>query len=139
VLKQAGLLNCFNKKKKTIKGVGFDQPTAVHQHWHTDIKYVNFRGRFLFFISVIDGYSRYMVHHELRMSMQEFDVQITLQRALEKYPDCNPRIISDNGSQFISKGFAEYLRQLGLKHIRTSFDYPLSYPHIVDKKKSNYI
>jgi putative transposase len=126
VLKQAGLLNTFNKVKKTTKGFGFDQPTAVHQHWHTDIKYVNFRGTFLFFISVIDGYSRYMVHHELRMSMQEFDVQITLQRALEKYPDGKPRIISDNGSQFISKDFAEYLKQLGLQHIRTSIAYPQS-------------
>jgi len=57
------------------------------------------------------------------MSMQEFDVQITIQRALKKYPDCKPRIISDNGSQFISKDFAEYLRQLGLKHIRTTFTY----------------
>lgn len=126
VLKQAGLLNGFNKVKKTKKGFGFDQPTAVHQHWHTDIKYVKFRGTFLFFISVIDGYSRYMVHHELRMSMQEFDVQITLQRALEKYSVYKPRIISDNGSQFISKDFAEYLRQLGLQHIRTSFAYPQS-------------
>ena len=126
MLKQSSLLNRFNKVKKTTKGFGFDQPTAVHQHWHTDIKYVNFRGTFLFFISVIDGYSRYMVHHELRMSMQEFDVQITLQRALEKYPGYKPRIISDNGSQFISKDFAEYLKQLGLQHIRTSFAYPQS-------------
>ncbi|HKB86489.1 MAG TPA: hypothetical protein VKD08_09990, partial [Ignavibacteriaceae bacterium] len=73
VLKQAGLLNKYNKVKKTAKGLGFDQPTAAHQHWHTDIKYVNFHGTFLFFISVIDGYCRYMVHHELRLSMQEYD------------------------------------------------------------------
>jgi len=73
VLKQAGLLNKYNKVKKTAKGLGFDQPTAAHQHWHTDIKYVNFNGTFLFFISVIDGYCRYMVHHELRLSMQEYD------------------------------------------------------------------
>lgn len=55
-----------------------------------------------------------MVLHELRMNMQEFDVQITLQRALEKYPGCKPGIISDNGSKFISKDFAEYLKQPGL-------------------------
>jgi len=126
VLKYAGLLNRFNKVKSTTKGQGFDQPTAPHQHWHTDIKYVNFRGTFLFFISVIDGYSKYMVHHELRMSMQEFDVQITLQRALEKHPGFKPRIISDNGSQFISKDFAQYLKLIGLQHIRTSVAYPQS-------------
>jgi len=126
LLKAAGLLNRWNKVKRSNKGQGFDQPSAPHQHWHTDIKYVNYLGTFLFFISVIDGYSRYMVHHELRFSMQEFDVQITLQRALEKYPGYKPRIISDNGSQFISKDFAEYLKHLGLQHIRTSVAYPQS-------------
>lgn len=123
VLKKAGLLGKWNKVK-TLKGEGFTQPSKCHQHWHTDIKYVNFKGSFLFLISVIDGYSRYIVHHELRKSMQEFDVQLTLQRALEKYPDEKPRIISDNGSQFISKDFHDYLKFVGLQHIRTSIGYP---------------
>jgi putative transposase len=126
VLKSAGLLNQWKRVKKSSKGHGFNQPTAPHQHWHTDIKYVNFHGTFLFLISVIDGYCRYIVHHELRQSMQEFDIQITLQRALEKYPGYNPRIISDNGPQFISKDFAEYLKLAGLQHIRTSIAYPQS-------------
>ena len=126
ILKAAGLLNRWSKVKRSTKGRGFDQPIVPHQHWHTDIKYVNFHGTFLFFISVIDGFSRYMVHHELRQTMQEFDVQITLQRALEKYPGYKPRIISDNGSQYISKEFAQYLRLVGLQHIRTSVAYPQS-------------
>jgi putative transposase len=103
VLKLAGLLNRWNKSKKSSKGKGFEQPVSVHQHWHIDIKYVNFRWTFLFLISIIDGYSRYIVHHELRMNMQEYDVEITVQRALEKYPCAKPRLITDNGSQFISK------------------------------------
>ena len=126
VLKTAGLLNKWNKVKKSSKGDGFVQPTAPHQDWHTDIKYVNFQGTFLFLISVIDGYSRFIVHHELRRSMQEFDVQITIQRALEKYPDTNPRLISDNGSQYISRDFAVFIKNAGLQHIRTSVAYPQS-------------
>ena len=126
ILKATGLLNRWNKVKKSDKGGGFVQPTAVHQHWHTDIKYVNYHGTFLFLISVIDGYSRYIVHHELRQNMQEFDIEITIQRALEKHPGCKPRIISDNGPQFISKDFAEYLKFVGLQHIRTSIAYPQS-------------
>src|SRR4030042_5193464 len=58
--------------------------------------------------------------------MQEYDVQITIQRALEKYPFAKPRLITDNGSQFISKDFAEYLKLVGLQHIRTSVAYPQS-------------
>ncbi len=126
VLKSMGLLNRWNKVKKSSKGNGFEQPISVHQHWHIDIKYINFRGTFLFLISIIDGYSRYIVHHELRMNMQEYDVEITVQRALEKYPCARPRLITDNGSQFISKDFAEYLKQAGLQHIRTSIAYPQS-------------
>lgn len=126
VLKAAGLLNRWNKVKKSNKGTGFEQPTTPHQHWHTDIKYVNFRGTFLFLISVIDGYSRYIVHHELRMNMQEFDVQLTLQRAIEKYPSAKPRLITDNGPQYIAKDFAEYLKFAGLQHIKTSLNYPQS-------------
>jgi putative transposase len=126
VLKSAGLLNRWNKVKKSSKGNGFDQPILPHQHWHTDIKYVNFRGTFLFLISVIDGYSRYIVYHELRTNMQVYDVQIVIQRTLEKYPGVKPRLITDNGSQYISKDFAEYLKLVGLQHIRTSIAYPQS-------------
>lgn len=126
ILKKCGLLNKWNQVKKTKKGRGFQQPTKPHQHWHIDIKYINFRGSFLFLISIIDGYSRYIVHYELRQNMQEYDVELTIQRALEKYPDAKPRIISDNGSQFISKDFASYLKFVGLQHIRTSVAYPQS-------------
>ena len=113
----------YSVRRKLLTG---REPVKPHQHWHTDIKYVNFRGTFLFLISVIDGYSRYIVHHELRMSMQEFDVQITIQRALEKHPLSRPRLITDNGSQFISKDFAQYIKLVGLQHIRTSIAYPQS-------------
>lgn len=126
VLKNAGLLNKWNEAGTSSKGTGFNQPIAAHRHWHVDIKYVNFKGTFLFLISVIDGYSRYIVQHDLRMNMQEFDVQLTIQKAIEKYPGYSPRIISDNGSQFISKDFAQYLKFAGLQHIRTSIAYPQS-------------
>ena len=138
VLKSAGLLNRWNKVKKSTKGNGFNQPSAPHQHWHPDIKYVNFQGTFLFLISVVDGYSRYIVHHELRQNMQEFDIEITIHRALEKYPGEKPRIISDNGRQFISKDFAEYLKFVGLQYIRTSVAYPQSNGKIERYHRSIY-
>lgn len=126
VLKEAGLLNRWNAKSSSKKGKGFNQPERTHQHWHTDIKYINYKGTFLFFISVIDGYSRYIVHHEIRKNMTEKDVAIVIQRALEKYPDENPRLISDNGSQYIAKEFGLYMKEVGLQHIRTSVNYPQS-------------
>lgn len=126
ILKKAGLLNRWNQVKSSRKGNGFYQPDKPHKHWHVDIKYVNFRGSFLFLISVIDGYSRYIVQHELRKNMKEYDVEITVQKALEKFPNVKPRIISDNGVQFISRDFSAFIKQAGLQHIRTSIAYPQS-------------
>ncbi len=129
VLKSAGLLNRWNKTSTQLKKHGFEQPQFPHEHWHIDIKYVNYKGTFLFLISIIDGYTRYIVHHELRINMQEYDVEITLQQAVEKYPQSRvleTRVISDNGTQFISKDFTEYLRFTGLQHVKTSIAHPQS-------------
>jgi putative transposase len=58
--------------------------------------------------------------------MTEADIEIILQRAKEKYPEARPRIISDNGPQFIAKDFKEFIRISGMTHVRTSPYYPQS-------------
>jgi transposase InsO family protein len=58
--------------------------------------------------------------------MIEADVKIILQRAKEKFPDARPRIISDNGQQFVAKDFKEFIRISGMTHVRTSPFYPQS-------------
>jgi putative transposase len=58
--------------------------------------------------------------------MAEADIEIILKRAKELYPDAKPRIISDNGPQFIAKDFKEFIRISGLTHVRTSPFYPQS-------------
>lgn len=126
ILNKHGLLMRWRPLKKSLKKKGFKQPRKPHEHWHIDIAYINVKGTFMYLICVLDGYSRMILHHELRTEMKEWDVQITLQRTIEKYPHAKPRLITDNGSQFISKDFKEYLRVCGLKHARTSVNYPQS-------------
>jgi transposase InsO family protein len=125
VLQQAG---CFARWNRTesAKGRGFQQPLRPHEHWHTDISYVNICGTFYYLVSVLDGCSRFLVHWELRESMREADVEIVLQRAREKFLDATPRIITDNGPQFIAKDFKEFIRLCGMTHVRTSPYYPQS-------------
>jgi len=53
-------------------------------------------------------------------------VEIILERAKEKYPAARPRIISDNGPQFIARDFKEFIRLSGMTHVRTSPFYPQS-------------
>lgn len=125
VLQHAGCFDRWNRGK-TAKGKGFHQPLAAHEHWHVDISYVNVCGTFYYLIGVLDGCSRYLVHWELRESMKEADVEIVLQRAREKFPGARPRIISDNGPQFIARDFKEFIRMCGMTHVRTSPYYPQS-------------
>jgi transposase InsO family protein len=124
ILKRAGLLNKWNTNKTSLKGTGFKQPDYPHKHWHVDIKYLNFNGSFLFLISVLDGYSRYVLHHEVRHLMSEYDVQLAIQKAKEKYSTAKPRVITDNGAQFISKEFRQFIKDAELTHVKTSVNYP---------------
>jgi transposase InsO family protein len=125
VLKQAGRLD-RRWLKPSKKGTGFVQPLAAHQHWHVDVSYINIAGTFYYLCSLLDGYSRYLVHWELRQSMTEKDVETIVQRGLEKHPGKRPRIISDNGPQFIARDFKEFIRLTGITHVRTSPHYPQS-------------
>jgi transposase InsO family protein len=125
LLSDANLLTRWNSKASK-KGTGFNQPLQPHEHWHIDISYINICGTFYYLCSVLDGFSRYIVHWDIRESMKEADVEIILQRAREKYPDAQPRIISDNGPQFISRDFKEFIRISGMSHVKTSPYYPQS-------------
>ena len=125
VLKAAGLL-AGHSPTPTKKGTGFVQPLLPHEHWHVDVSYLNIAGTFYFLCSVLDGCSRFIVHWEIRDKMEEADVQTIIQRGREKFADARPRIISDNGPQFIAKDFKEFIRICGMTHVKTSPYYPQS-------------
>ena len=139
VLREGDLLRRWNRKPSK-KGTGFVQPLRPHEHWHVDISYINVCGTFYYLCTLLDGCSRYVVHWEIRESMTEAEVEILVQRAREKFPGVTPRIISDNGPQFIAKDFKAFpsrlrasIRLCGMTHacpeprrVRTSPYYPQS-------------
>ena len=124
-LSDAGLMNRHNTKP-SLKGTGFQQPLGPHEHWHVDIACINVLGTFFFLCSLLDGYSRSIVHWEIQPKMEESDVETIIQRAREQYPGVSPRIISGNGPQFIARDFKEFIRICGMTHVRTSPYYPQS-------------
>jgi putative transposase len=125
VLKNAGLL-AGQSPMPSKKGTGFVQPLQPHEHWHVDVSYLNIAGTFYFMCAILDGCSRLVVHWEIREKMEEIDVETIVQRAREAYPGVTPRIITDNGPQFIAKDFKEFIRVTGMSHVRTSCYYPQS-------------
>jgi putative transposase len=62
------------------KGTGFVQPVRPHEHWHIDVSYINIAGTFYFLCALLDGYSRYIAHWELRETMKEPEVKTVIQR-----------------------------------------------------------
>jgi putative transposase len=99
----------------------------VHPHWHINISHLNTCGTFYFCASILDGYSRRIVHWDILPEMKEIDIEAIVQRAKELYPQAKPRIISDKGLQFIAKDFTSFVRLSGRAHVRTSPYYPQSH------------
>ena len=125
VLAAAGRLDRW-ARTPSKKGTGFVQPLTPHEHWHTDVSYLNICGTFYYLCSVLDGCSRANLQWEIRESMTEPEVELVLQKAKEKYPGTTPRLISDNGPQFIARDFKHFVRLSGMDHVRTSPYYPQS-------------
>ena len=105
-------------KPSTSVGRKPEPPSRPHEQWHTDLMYLWIRGRWYFFIGVLDSFSRYIVHWDLLSSMTASDVTDVVHAALEKHPGLKPRIVHDNGSQFTSKDFRKLVKQFSLKQIR---------------------
>lgn len=100
------------------------KPKHPHHHWHTDIAYVKLGGVFYFLIMMLDGYSRYMLDWELMTDMLGGSVEMFVQRVKEKYPHAKPKLINDNGSQFISLEFKKLLHKLEIQQVFTRRNHP---------------
>lgn len=93
----------------------FSNKTAfVHQLWQTDFTYFKILGWGWYYLStILDDYSRYIVHWELCNSMKAEDVKQTVAIALRKaklVTKQRPRLLSDNGSCYISSELKDYLK-----------------------------
>ena len=125
VLKTVGIIG-DRPHLSSKKGTGFVQPLAPHEHWHVDFSYINIAGTFYFWFGALDGCSRMIVAWDIRQNMKVADAQIVLQAGREKYPHARPRIISDNGAQFVAKEFKAFVGQWQTTHVFTSPNYPQS-------------
>jgi transposase InsO family protein len=124
ILTDADLL--YRWKRSCRSGEKPEVPTRPHQRWHTDIMYLRVGDVWYFLVTVLDGFSRYVVHWELLTSMRAADVRLVIQHALEANGLKDVEIVSDNGSQFTSADFKALVRQFELQHIRIRTYHPES-------------
>jgi transposase InsO family protein len=104
----------------------FSQPTRrVHELWQTDFTWLKVAGwGYYYLTSILDDYSRYIIAWMLSTTMTSEDVKALIDRAMMitgvNHPrvHCRPRLLSDNGSAYISKDLQEYLAKHDIAHVR---------------------
>ena len=104
------------------------KPCFVHELWQTDFTYFKILGWGWYYLStVMDDYSRYIIHWELCKTMKAEDVQRTIERTiakagLSKYE--RPRLLSDNGSCYVATELKEYLDTKKIKQLHGKPNHP---------------
>jgi len=112
----------------------FDHPTTrTNELWQTDFTYLKVvRWGWYYLSTVMDDYSRYIIAWQLCRTMKAEDVKNTLDMALEKtgvnyvHVVQRPRLLSDNGSCFISHELKRYLERHEIRHVRTKTYHPMT-------------
>jgi putative transposase len=99
-----------------------DKTKFVHEMWQTDFTYFKIIGWGWYYLStVLDDFSRYIVHWELCSGMKAEDVKRTIDRAVRKaklITKQRPKLLSDNGSCYIAAELKSYLKDNhGMKQI----------------------
>jgi putative transposase len=100
----------------------------VHEMWQTDFTYFKVVGWGWYYLStILDDYTRFIVHWELCRTMSAEDVERCVTEAMAKAglgAEQRPRLLSDNGSCYIAQELKEYLKRIGVKHIRGRPQHP---------------
>jgi len=102
-----------------------DKTTAINQMWHTDFTYFKIIGWGWYYLStILDDYSRYIIAWKLCTTMRASDVTETIELALaasgcdQAVVQHKPRLLSDNGSCYISGELAEWMEKQKMEHVR---------------------
>jgi len=102
-----------------------DKTTAINQMWQTDFTYLKIIGwGWMYLSTILDDFSRYVIAWKLCSTMTSRDVTETLELALQA-SGCDqadvvhkPRLLSDNGSSYISGELADWINDNEMSHVR---------------------
>jgi len=115
----------YRWKRSSRSGTPPPEPGAPNERWHTDLMYLRVGDTWYFLVTVLDAYSRYVVHWDLLTNMTAAEVRLVVQDALNK-TGAKPEVVTDNGSQFTATDFKKLVREFKLEHIRIRTYHPES-------------
>jgi len=125
ILKAADLITAPSHVVIKAAAEFHDKTVAINEMWQTDFTYFKIIGWGWYYLStILDDYSRYIIAWKLCTTMKAGDVTDTLEMAL-KASGCDqalvrhkPRLLSDNGSCYISGELANWLGDKRMDHVR---------------------
>jgi transposase InsO family protein len=110
-----------------------NKTTAPNQLWQTNFTYLKVIGWGWFYLStVLDDFSRYIIAWKLCTTMKAEDVAATLEMALDAAGLAKasvlhrPRLLSDNGSSYMSDDLAKWLERHDMAHVRGAPYHPMT-------------
>jgi transposase InsO family protein len=99
-----------------------DPPARVNELWQTDFSYLKVvHWGWYYLTTILDDYSRYIIAWELCKNMRSDDVERIVMKALDitgLTVDERPKLLSDNGSCYISGDLKEFFKGLSITHVR---------------------
>lgn len=123
ILRREGLVKPTEMQLKASKEY-HRKTTGPHQMWATDASYFKVIGwGYYYLVTVMDDYSRFILSWKLQRDMTADSLIEVVQNAVDKtgmteVPVADrTSLLSDNGSGYVSRGFRDYLRLVGIKHI----------------------
>ncbi len=105
------------------------EPDHPDEVWHIDLMYLYIPPRWYYLVDILDGYSRFLVHWSLNLTMHAETVTLTVQEALERLPERRPgepKLVHDWGSQFLSAEWRAFVAGAGVTDIKTRVAHPES-------------
>jgi len=128
ILKAKGLITTPAFMLMQASDVFKDQTVRVNEMWQTDFTYFKIPGWGWYYLStILDDYSRFIIHWQLCKNMKSQDVQDTINQAMLKsnlQENERPKLLSDNGSCYIAGDFKSYLETQQIKHVRGRVNHP---------------
>lgn len=128
LLSQLNLLD----RRGDMKPAALSRPKPAErpdEQWHIDLMYVGLPVGWFYLVDILDAYSRYLVHWSLNPTMTTDTVTLTVQEALDALEvrrDGEPKIVHDNGSQFVGREWRSFVGAVGVTDIRTRVAHPQS-------------
>ena len=105
------------------------EPTFADEVWHTDLSYIRVPPRWYYLATFLDGYSRYLVHWELCLTLAAWECSNVAQAAFETLgpqPARQPYLVHDHGSEFVAREWHDLMAHLGVEEIPIRVQHPES-------------